>query len=145
MAIDSCRYLGGLLVGAINGATKEELLAPMFEPAEGTWESISLDSRVEQIARGGYKSKSPPRIRGTGFVIESLEAALWAFYSTDTFDDAVLKAVNLGDDADTTGAVCGQIAGAYYGASAIPEQWVSKIAKREAIQDLTEGLFNGPR
>lgn len=60
MAVDSCRYLGGLIVGAINGATKEELLSPMFQPVEAVWDSISLDSRVEQIARGEYKRKSPP-------------------------------------------------------------------------------------
>ncbi|NDJ15567.1 MAG: ADP-ribosylglycohydrolase family protein, partial [Acidobacteriia bacterium] len=69
-----------------------------------------------------------------------LEAALWAFASTDSFDAAVLAAVNLGDDADTTGAVCGQIAGAFYGASAVPVEWRKKLALLEEIEKLGAGL-----
>jgi ADP-ribosyl-[dinitrogen reductase] hydrolase len=79
-------------------------------------------------------SRQPPEIQGTGYVVHSLEAALWVFHSSDSFQDAVLKAVNLGDDADTTGAVCGQLAGAYWSESGIPEKWLTKLAKREMIE-----------
>ena len=72
------------------------------------------------VAAGSYKKKEPPAIRGTGYVVDCLEAALWAFHKHDTYEQAVLAAANLGDDADTTAAVCGQVAGAYYGLSGNP-------------------------
>jgi len=64
----------------------------------------------------------------------SMEAALWAFHDADNFRQAVLKAVNLGDDADTTGAVCGQLAGACWGEAGIPEEWLAELAGREMIE-----------
>jgi ADP-ribosylglycohydrolase len=73
--------------------------------------------------------------------VRSLEAALWAFNNSDDFRTGALLAVNLGDDADTTGAVYGQLAGAYYGESGIPEEWRSVIAKRELIIDFADKLY----
>lgn len=84
-------------------------------------------------------------IHGTGYVVQSLEAALWAFDSTTTFRDAILAAVNLGDDADTTAAICGQVAGAFYGEDAIPEAWMKKLAMREDIASLAELLYSKNR
>jgi hypothetical protein len=92
---------------------------------------LPLMPRVEQVAAGSYKEKDPPQIRGTGYVVESLEAALWAFHRTDNFRDGALLAVNLGDDADTTGAVYGQLAGTYYGEDGIPESWRTVLVMRE--------------
>ena len=77
-------------------------------------------AHVAAHARGEYRNKPIGEIRGTGYVVQSLEAALWCFYQTDIFAAAILKAANLGDDTDTTAAVCGQVAGAYYGESGIP-------------------------
>ncbi|MNE97996.1 ADP-ribosyl-[dinitrogen reductase] glycohydrolase [compost metagenome] len=74
--------------------------------------------------------------------MESLEAALWAFHRSSTFAEGALLAVNLGNDADTTGAVYGQIAGAYYGLSGIPEGWVSRLAMRSLIDDYSLRLLN---
>jgi ADP-ribosylglycohydrolase len=89
---------------------------------------------VAEIAGGSFKVKEPPQIRGSGYVIHTLEAALWAFHATDTFRDGALKVVNLGEDADTTGAVYGQLAGAYYGEAGIPAEWRAKLAMRELIE-----------
>ena len=75
-------------------------------------------------------------MKGTGYVVDSLEAALWAFQSTDSFEAAVLAAANLGDDADTTAAICGQIAGAFYGERGIPGRWLDKLAMRDFITGL---------
>ena len=74
-------------------------------------------------------------------MVKSLEAALWAFYTTDSFRDGCLAAVNLGDDADTTAAVYGQIAGAFYGVDGIPESWREKLALRETIESFAERLY----
>jgi hypothetical protein len=89
----------------------------------------------------GYYWKYVDEIKSTGYVVDSLEAALWSFVSTSSFEDAVLKAVNLGDDADTTGAVCGQIAGAYYGESGIPKQLLEGLNGKEMIEKALEGLL----
>ena len=102
---DACRYMGGLLVGAISGATKEEVLSELYDPIAGYWEQNPLVEEIAEIARGSFKHHEPPTIKGTGYVVKSLEAALWAFHKTDSFRDGCLLAVNLGNDADTTGAV----------------------------------------
>ncbi len=75
----------------------------------------------------------PPR--GTGYVVEAMEAALWAFYHSDNFRAGALLAANLGQDADTTAAIYGQLAGAYYGLEAIPRQWLARLAHRDVIDD----------
>lgn len=73
--------------------------------------------------------------------MESLEAALWCFFHTDSYQAAVLKAVNLGDDADTTGAIVGQLAGAYYGVESIPKSWLDRLFMREDIELMANELF----
>ncbi len=139
--VDACRFFAGLIVGALRGRPKEELLAPMFTPVPGLWENAPLAPKVAAVAAGSYMAKDPPAIRGTGYVVDSLEAALWAFHRSDNFRDAVLRAVNLGDDADTTGAVVGQLAGAFYGEDAIPEVWRAKLAMRPLIEERAGKLF----
>ena len=92
-----------------------------------------IEPAVARIAAGAYRLKPEAAIKGSGYIVESLEAALWCFLHSDSFEDAILKAANLGDDADTTAAICGQIAGAYYGASAIPRPWRARLAMHEDI------------
>jgi ADP-ribosyl-[dinitrogen reductase] hydrolase len=72
--------------------------------------------------------------------VHSLEAALWCFHRTRSFEEAVLAAANLGDDADTTAAVCGQLAGAHYGATGIPPRWLKRLALRRRIEELADRL-----
>ena len=140
-AVDACRYFGSLMVGALNGTPKEVLLSRLFCPIEGYWDAAPLTPEINDIACGSYKRRQPPQIRGTGYVVQSLEAALWAFYNSNTFHEGCLAAVNLGDDADTTGAVYGQLAGAYYGENEIPESWRSKLAFRDLIISYAEQLY----
>jgi ADP-ribosylglycohydrolase len=140
-AVDSCRYFGALLVGAANGAGKHELISERYSPVPGYWEENRLHPEVDKVAGGSFKRKEPPEIKGTGYVVQSLEAALWAFHNSDSFEEGCLMAVNLGDDADTTAAVYGQLAGAFYGEGAIPERWMAKLAHRGLIEDYAEGLF----
>ncbi|MDP2662533.1 MAG: ADP-ribosylglycohydrolase family protein [Dehalococcoidia bacterium] len=141
VAIDACRYLGALLAGAVNGAGKDELLAELYTPVPGYWEKKPLVPAIAEIAGGSFKHRNPPEIRGSGYVVKSLEAALWAFYSSESFREGCLLAVNLGDDADTTGAVYGQLSGAFYGEHGIPESWRSKLAQKDLILKMAEGLY----
>ena len=138
--VDACRYYGGLLVGAVQGRLKEELLAPNFAPVPGLWEAAPLAPKVAAIAAGSFRTKADSAIRGSGYVVHTLEAALWAFAATDDFRAGALKVVNLGEDADSTGAVYGQLAGAYYGVEGIPAAWRAKLAMREKIEELADGL-----
>jgi ADP-ribosylglycohydrolase len=132
--VDACRYLGALIAGAINGVSKHDLLE------SGFWRWGRLDPSIDEVARGSFTHRNPPQIKGGGYVVQSLEAALWAFHRTDTFQEGALLAVNLGDDADTTGAVYGQIAGAVYGASTIPARWLEQLVLGDVMVDFADRL-----
>jgi ADP-ribosyl-[dinitrogen reductase] hydrolase len=144
--IDACRYFAGLILGALEGRSKEELLSSFFYPApdQQYWKLHPLSPEIAEIANGSFKQKQPPAIIGNGFVVRSLEAALWAFYRSDSFREGALRAVNLGNDADTTGAIYGQLAGAFYGFNAIPKDWVERLARREFIAEKADALFDVP-
>lgn len=131
--LDACQVLGALLHHLISGASKDEALHRMRD------EEVASPS-IRAIIAGSYLAKEDGDVRATGYVVHTLEAALWSFARTTNFRDAVLMAVNLGDDADTTGAVCGQIAGAFYGADGIPVRWLELLAKRELITNLATRL-----
>lgn len=139
--LDACRYFGSLIIGAVQGIDKEELLSPFYHLIDGYWDSNPLCTGIGQIASGTFKRKKPPAIKGDGYVVNSLEAALWAFYNSDTFRDGALLAVNLGDDADTTGAVYGQLAGAYYGIDGIPATWRNITTNGTLIENMAQEIL----
>lgn len=136
--IDACRYYSGLIAAALRDASKEELLSPAC--LEPFFNDDPLCPEIAEIAGGSFKEKNPPEIRGTGYVVESLEAALWAFHRSTSFSEGCLLAVNLGHDADTTGAIYGQLAGAFYGLEEIPADWRKKIYQSEKILSLAAVL-----
>jgi ADP-ribosyl-[dinitrogen reductase] hydrolase len=136
-AVDACKLFGLMIALALKGENKEDIL-------KGTGQYLETDSlspNIAAIARMEYQDKSEDEVIGSGYVVKSLEAALWIFQKTDTFEDAVLAAVNLGDDADTTGAVVGQIAGAHYGVDTIPSGWLEKLKYREQIETFATRLY----
>ena len=143
-AVDACRYFAGLLVGALHGVDKETLLSPAYCPVKGLWEREPLAERIARVAAGSFKDRNPPDIRGTGYVVDALEAALWAFHHSSDFREGALMAVNLGDDADTTGAIYGQIAGAHHGSQSIPPPWRQHFAMSAEITALADQLQAGP-
>jgi ADP-ribosylglycohydrolase len=140
VAVDACRYFGALLVGAVSGASKDDLLSERFTSIKGYWEEEPLIDQIDEVAAGSFKHREPPDIKGSGYVVKSLEAALWAFHRSASFEEGCLMAVNLRDDADTTGAVFGQLAGAFYGEGGIPTPWLNKLAKIELIRDYADRL-----
>ena len=142
-AVDACRYFAALLVGALRGDGKERLLAANAWPSLGGREAAEpLAEKIARIADGSFKVRQPPQIKGTGYVVDALEAALWAFHRSDDFREGALLAVNLGDDADTTGAIYGQIAGAHYGVGAIPTGWRERLAMTAEITSLADRLYD---
>jgi ADP-ribosyl-[dinitrogen reductase] hydrolase len=141
VCLDSCRYYAGLMVGALHGKSKSEILGPRYKPMNSTWQEYELIEAVDHVAGGSFMELQPPAIAGRGYVVKSMEAALWAFYNSDNFRDGCLMAANLGDDADTTAAVYGQLAGAYYGINGIPEDWRLKLHMRKEILEMAETLW----
>jgi ADP-ribosylglycohydrolase len=139
--IDACRYMAGLIVGALSGLDKDELLSPRFSPVRGYFHVYPLCNDIEAVADGGYKDKLPDDITASGYVVESIEAALWSFYHSQDFREACLLAAHLGYDTDTTAAICGQLAGAYYGVDAIPKEWLDKLSWQERIEEMAELLY----
>ena len=125
----------------MQGVSRDELLAPGFSPIPGYWNQHPLHHEIDAVARGSFREKEPPAIRGGGHVVRSLEAALWAFDRSSSFDEGCLLAVNLGDDADTTGAVYGGLAGAYYGIDGIPGRWRKGLVQAGLIEKYANGLF----
>ena len=118
---------------ALVGASKESVLsAQPLEP---------LSAKVGALAEGKYRHKSRDAVRGTGYCVESLEAALWCFAQSSSFKEAVLLAANLGDDADTTAAICGQLSGAFYGVQGIPQEWRDKLVMFAEMNEMAHQLL----
>lgn len=129
----ACRLLGEVLIRALRGETKEEVMSTSTQ-------TLSLSPALKSIAEGAYKTKNRDHIRGSGYVVESLEASFWCFFKTDNFKDCILLAANLGQDADTTSAIAGQIAGAFYGESGIPANWLRKLTMQQEIGEMATQL-----
>ncbi|MBL8352854.1 MAG: ADP-ribosylglycohydrolase family protein [Burkholderiaceae bacterium] len=131
-ALDATRLLAHVLGNALGGRPK---------PAVLDASELALGSpKLASLTRGDYLAKDIAEIRGSGYAVASLEAALWCFATTSTFESAVLEAANLGDDADTTAAIVGQIAGAHYGIDAIPAEWRERLHMGQQIELMARQL-----
>jgi len=143
VAVDCCRYMAYVIVRLFSCENKEEVFSEKFK--EETWaffRNEKLHEALEPIVCGTYMEKSNAGILSTGYAVHSLEAALWSFYHSNSFEKALLLAVNLGDDADTVGAITGQIAGAFYGVEKIPESWKKNLCKYEMIDTVMDRLID---
>jgi ADP-ribosyl-[dinitrogen reductase] hydrolase len=140
--VDACRFYTALILSALNGCSKIEILNFDFIADKFDLMTEGLTCKILEVAEGSYKNLNPPQIIGTGYVVKALESALWAFYNSDSFEEGALLAVNLGNDADTTGAIYGQLAGCYYGINAIPQHWVSILAKSSLIFSMADQLLD---
>ncbi len=130
-AVDACRAFAELLADAIAGSPRTGLLAPRhFEGAPA----------VQQILGGNWRGRPRDEISSSGYVIHTLEAAIWSVARTGDFRNAILLAANLADDADTVAAVTGQLAGALYGVSGIPRGWLDRIAWKDRLTDVAHRL-----
>ncbi len=135
-AMEACEFFSELLVEAIDGSPKDEVLRTR------SWSGRSV---IGEIAKGGWKHKSRDQIQSTGYVVHSLEAAIWCVYGASSFEEALVTAVNLGRDADTVGAITGQLAGALWSCDSIPQRWLEVLQWREHIEELAMKLFVAQR
>lgn len=131
-AVDACVANADLIAEAIAGQPRSHILRQRHDNYAG---------KIADIMAGSWRGKHRSQVRGSGYVAHSLEASLWCVGRTSSFADAVILAANLGEDADTTAAIAGQLAGALYGASGIPKEWLAKLVWRERIEAMASTLF----
>lgn len=130
--VDSSKLFVSMILSAFESQNKLEILTNnKYEPFE---------SKVKEIHSASFLEESYEDLNADGYVIRSLTAALWCFYHSNSFEEAILKSANLGSDADTTAAICGQLAGAYYGLSGIPNHWLEKLVMRDEIESMVVSL-----
>jgi len=132
LCVDACRYFSAILAGLINGAGKQLITQSPYSPQT---------EEIARIRQGAFLDKPYQELTGSGFVIESLESALWCFAHTDSFESCVLAAANLGNDADTTAAIAGQLAGACYGHAGIRTDWREALHRHDEIVALADALY----
>ena len=158
-AVEACVYFARLLRAAIQDGPEALRALRAHEKSELSTDSLHLDLRIGQddvkwkrkarhaepaiqaFVTGSWRGKTRHQIRSSGFVLDTLEAALWCVGTTSSFEEALILAVHIGDDADTVGAVTGQLAGAFYGATAIPPNWQSTLAWSGKISDVAFALM----
>ena len=162
-AVDACRHFARLLLAALDGEpppAHDSSPAPTIgasplqpppahdsSPAPAIGASPRRPPPVDaslhpKVLAAATSTREPPAVRGGGYVIDALEAALWALRTTSSFEEGVLAAVNLGDDADTTAAIYGQLAGAHYGLDGIPARWRERVHQRDEILAFADALFD---
>ncbi|WP_438712073.1 ADP-ribosylglycohydrolase family protein [Aquimarina muelleri] len=125
-----------LLQGQDKFVAYENMKKPLLEFAyKMDFNPIEIDL-FHRILKGNIFEESKDFIQSSGYVLHSLEASLWCLLTSDSYEESVLKAVNLGGDTDTTGAITGGLAGLYYGYNTIPETWKFQLAKFEDIEEL---------
>lgn len=132
-AVDACVVWAEILADAIEGASRSAVLRSRHGGYAGA---------IAPIAGGSWRGKARDAIRASGYVAHSMEASLWSVGRTGDYRAAVLVAANLGEDADTTAAITGQLAGALYGASSIPADFLQPLAWRERITNAASALFD---
>jgi len=130
-AVDACVAYAEVLADAIAGARHSEVLRPRANGYAG---------KIDSILQGSWRGKLRKDIRASGYVAHSLEASLWSVGRTGTYRAAVLLAANLGEDADTTGAITGQLAGALYGMKGIPQEWRKRLAWGDRLSEAADAL-----
>lgn len=123
-------------------------ISDITHASEAVWKTVDLMMEICSAHLKGERTEhqseyaTREEVNNSGWAVSTVQAALWAFHSTQSFEDGMIAAVNLGGDADSIGAVYGQIAGSYYGFSAIPERWLAKIKDREKIEKLISDFLS---
>ena len=135
--ISACKVLGNILWNCFSGVVKVETVEMKFNES-------TLEPEVRNALTNFWKKKWR-EIRNTGYVVDTLETALWCFFNSDSFKEGLLLAVNLGGDTDTIGAVYGQIAGAFYGMSGIDRYYIEHLQDHEKIEQMVEKLLEAKK
>ncbi len=130
----------------ITGVNKFAAFQECINTVNAFLSSLDIDSyemeKFKRILNGQIAEVLENLISSSGYVIDSIEASIWSFLNTESFEKAVLKAINLGGDTDTNGAITGGLAGIYYGFESIPPIWIRKLARNGDVLSITEKFYN---
>jgi ADP-ribosylglycohydrolase len=141
----ACFYYLEFALGLLNGEEKLAVYNRSQKDVSEYLRSINMSrdetSLFDRLLIDRIDMIPENQIRSSGYVLHTLEASIWCLLNTDNYKDAVLKAVNLGQDTDTTGAVTGGLAGLLYGYYSIPGNWLSQLARKDDIEDLSVRMF----
>ncbi|MCR5188961.1 MAG: ADP-ribosylglycohydrolase family protein [Treponema sp.] len=144
ISLIGCDIYCSLMIEILNGSKKEEILKNAL-PKIGEYvrhnpHYASALNTYDRITHRSFYNLSEDKIKSSGYVVDTLEAAIWCFFNSDNYHDCVLKAVNLGSDTDTVACVAGSIAGLYYGS--IPESWTKEIRNKKLVDKVIESFSN---
>ena len=143
-SVIACFYYLEFARQIINGIDKFEIYKSLQTEISDHLNSLSINpdeiKLFDRLLNGNIYELTEKEIRSSGYVLHTLEASIWCLLTTDNYKAATLKAVNLGEDTDTTGAVTGGLAGLLYGFDTIPKSWLQQIARKGDIEDLADRL-----
>ena len=126
----------------LNGKSIKESYAGLAKKDYSDSYSKETISKYSRILEGNLENIPETQIKSSGYIVNTLEAAIWSSLKSDNYEEAVVKAINLGDDTDTVGAITGSIAGIAYGKENIPKRWLSKLRKKELLDKLSLDYSN---
>ena len=135
----ACKIYTRMLFALLEGEGKAGVLSAL-ELAAGKYIESPEISAYSRLFEKDFAKLSEKKIKSTGYVVDTLEAAVWCLLTTDSYSECVLKAVNLGGDTDTVAAVAGGLAGVLYGYDAIPAEWRDTLIKRDYIEEMCERM-----
>ncbi|CAI7568503.1 unnamed protein product [Penicillium glandicola] len=141
--VEACEAYTSLVCDVMKGHTKKQIFhaISVFPFTHPKLKQRLSKHRYKSIA--DWQAKAPSDMTSSGWVVDTLECALWAFFKYDTWKEGALAVVNLGGDADTAGAVYGGLAGSFYGFDSIPGEWVDGMQNKEFIRSITDALAGG--
>ena len=146
VSVIACFYFVEFGIGLLNGKEKFEVYKELQKTIPDFLRTQSISEKeikyFERLLISNIKIDEEEVIFSTGYVIHTLTASIWSILNTNSFEEAVLKAVNLGEDTDTTASVVGALAAIIYEQSQIPEKWINTIKRKDDIIDLGNRLYN---
>jgi ADP-ribosyl-[dinitrogen reductase] hydrolase len=140
-SLDACYLFTNIMIGVLRGEEKNKVLSPNYSCTPDYTKSYTFSDEINDIANAKYKQKPEFFIKSGNKASESLEAALWSFHNSKSFKEGALLAANLGGYADSTTAIYGQLAGAFYGIDGFPDNWLRRLSYRKNIEQLAEKLW----
>ena len=142
LCVEACQVYVRLICAILRSHEKQPSKSALFDVLkEFAFKTSKIKDTFAQYKNMHDLVSAPESsISSSGFVLHTLEAALWVFFGTESFRDGAIRVVNLGDDADTVGAVYGGIAGAFYGIEEVPDTWLNRLKAKHLIDDVVEGV-----
>ena len=137
-----CKIYYDFISGLLSGMNKEDALLNLQKINYSQYYSRETIDLYSRILNGSISNDDISTIRSSGYIVDTLEAVIWTIMNTDSYENAIIKAINLGEDTDTIGAITGSIAGIIYGKENIPERWLNKLKKKDYLESIAKDFYD---